>query len=75
LLVVAFLALLAASGYTLVTIVWGGFYNPGRHESDPSIYWPAIGLLVLIELVALWLTYRLGRRLRAKLAAYFAKCS
>ena len=75
LLASAFLTLLTLSGYVIWKLVWNAFYNPGRHESDSAEYLVAVGALAYVALVALWLTYRLGRRIRANVNAYFAKPS
>jgi hypothetical protein len=75
LLATAFLTLLTLSGYVIWKLVWNAFYRPGRPEIDSSEYVVAVGRLAFVGLVALWLTYQVGRRIRANVNANFAKPS
>ncbi len=74
-LIAAFVALLAADAYTTLVIYRAVFVFGCTGECADAVFWPSIAILGLILIGLCWLTWRVGKRLRATFASRSARPS
>lgn len=74
----AMVALLGAFAALVFVDVWLSmtvFNALFRTDGGNGLWWAATGLVVALLFVALWLTAKVGRRLRARFASQFIRPS
>ena len=65
--IVISLILFGAAAYGFATFFFAAITNRG-HGSDPTIFWPALGLIAVVALGLLWAGVKVSRPIRARFA-------